>query len=119
MTYNFQGWLTAFCFFDNHGHKAHREDTRSECLELDGTQYGGFDVKDVPNGWCSVPVRIGNNGIDIHTTMVAGSVGIKVTSSVKDLHGLPGQTGPDTISPIVGWWLFGSEKEEPEAKTNE
>lgn len=44
--------------------------------------------------------------------MVAGSVGIKVTSSGNDFHEKPGQTGLDTVTPVVGWWLFESENDE-------
>ncbi|CAG8974243.1 hypothetical protein HYALB_00009731 [Hymenoscyphus albidus] len=77
-------------------------------LGLDGAQYGYIDSADIPNGWCSVPVKIDNHGVVIHSTMVAGSVGIKVTSSGKEFHEKSGQTGLDTVSPISGWWLFES-----------
>lgn len=110
-TYKFQGWLTAFCFFNEQGAKIYRSGRDSTILELDGTEYRNFNVSEVPSGWFSVPVKIDINGSEMYTTMVSGSVGIKVTSSGKDLHEKPGQTGLDTVSPVVGYWLFESEKE--------
>lgn len=50
--------------------------------------------------------------------MVAGSVGMKVTSSGKDLHERPGVTGLDTLSVESGWWMYEkmSDEEMQEAK---
>jgi hypothetical protein len=46
--------------------------------------------------------------------MVAGSVGMRVSSS-GDVSLSPGGED-DTVRPVVGWWLFVKEEKEMEAK---
>ncbi len=73
-------------------------------LMLDGVAYHKVDIKDVPPGYGSVPVHVDDNGNEFDTTMIAGSVGIKGTSSGRPLQN--GQPGLDTIQPVSGWFIF-------------
>jgi Domain of unknown function (DUF4419) len=87
-------------------------------LQLDDARYHCIETTDVPPGWASVPVKLDDDGNITWTVMVAGSVGMKVTSSGKDLHERPGETGLDTLSVESGWWMYEklSDEEMKEAK---
>lgn len=82
-------------------------------LILDKTFYHRVDINKVPPGFSSVPVHIDDNGHEFDTTMVAGSVGIKGTSSGRPLQ--DGKTGLDTMQPVTGWWIFST----PDAQKND
>ena len=71
-------------------------------LELDGAAYHRIEIENVPPGYGSVPVKVDDNGYNFESTMIAGLVGIKGTSSGKLLHN--GQVGLDTMQPVSGWW---------------
>ena len=43
--------------------------------------YHSIGSGEVPPGYASVPVKIADNGVEFDAVMVAGSVGIKPTSS--------------------------------------
>ncbi len=73
-------------------------------LTLDGAVYQRVDIAKVPPGYGSVPVHIDDDGHEFETTMIAGSVGIKGTSSGRPLQ--DGQTGLDTMQPVTGWWIY-------------
>jgi hypothetical protein len=131
------GWITAFCFWDGQGKRIQhvprpsrrgRDDNEQGC-EVDGTTYHRIDTKDIPNGYVSVPVTVDDNGTEIKTRMVAGSVGIAVSSSgekldisnrrqlrvqeesegsqLKKVVPDPGDvTGLDSLQPVSGWWMY-------------
>ena len=82
--------------------------TESKRLSLDGVNYHWIESDDVPPGYMSVPVKVDDNGNKFDAMMVAGSVGIKATSSESLAQG-----GPlDTMSPESEWWIFEKDKGE-------
>lgn len=124
------GWITAFSFWDNQGNPLYHP-AKSVC-ELDGTLQNYVDMDDISNGFVSVPVKVDDNGIIYCTKMVAGSVGIRVTSSgdlldegerhdgtgfmylgpngeltQETVDTVLGQhSGPDSLQPLSGWWMY-------------
>ncbi|TKA72609.1 hypothetical protein B0A49_07170 [Cryomyces minteri] len=108
------GWITAFCFWDGEG-KCLRSNRNAYPVEhsygsptpelyLDGVRYHRLEREDVPVGYCSVPMHLNDHGEELRTLMVAGSVGLSVSSSGQELHS--GGKGLDSLQPEVGWWLF-------------
>jgi len=110
----------------NQSKNSKRERTLSltNCPVLpDDIIYHRVDTNDVPAGYSSVPVKIDDNGDVFMSTMIAGSVGMRGSSSreevavqprgygyVKDdtlgTIGKVGTTGIDTLQPEVGWFIF-------------
>ncbi|KAJ4329397.1 hypothetical protein N0V84_000031 [Fusarium piperis] len=80
------GWITAFCFWTAKGDSLHRIGlveaiaTHVGC-NIDGVQFHRVETTDIPEGFASVPVKLNNQGTEINTMMVAGSVGVRVWSS--------------------------------------
>ena len=126
----YSGWITAFCFWDEKGKsmfslfgqkKAEEKKnepgndawTEKKHLSLDGVQYHRIESDEVPPGYTSVPVKVVDNGNEFDALMVAGSVGIKASSS--ESGGKGGEL--DTMSPESGWWIF--EKKSGEVKEDE
>jgi len=114
-----QGWITAFCFWREDGkcfyNPKHNPGPQNEMssmgqptpvLQLDEARYHRIETSDVPPGWASVPVELNDNGYKIPCTMVAGLVGTRASSSGKDLHERPGETGLDTLSAVSGWGMY-------------
>jgi Domain of unknown function (DUF4419) len=138
------GWITAFCFWDEDGKSLYTPPrTRpsgpvqiegfrhgNPGCDLNGTLYHRIDTNLIPGGFASVPVKLNDNGRLYDTVMVAGSVGIQVTSSgqllYEDLRSLrfkmghngerilylhgpaspTGNPGPDSLQPVLGWWMY-------------
>ncbi len=132
----YSGWITAFCFWDKDGktllrnlaaYPEEREDVRWKDaswknsrypeLILDGAAYHQIDTSDVPVGFSSVPVKIDDNGLLLDALMIAGSVGISVSSSGKKLAAEGDKIGNDTVAPASGWWMFAKKSEEELAKS--
>lgn len=73
------GWITAFCFWDKDGKCLYRP---NKFTKLVNGQHHMIDRNDVPPGYTSVPVTIVQDGEgEFESTMVAGSVGWRYTSS--------------------------------------
>lgn len=70
-------------------------------LTLDGVDYHWVDSIEVPPGYTSVPVKVDDNGYKFEAMMVAGSVGIKASSSKRG-----GSGELDTMGAESGWWIF-------------
>ena len=143
------GWITAFCFWDEDGKSLYapqgtapsgpvriqgRGPSDSPGCDLDGILYHRLDIKNIPGGFASVPIKVDDNGILHDTIMVAGSVGIQVTSSgqlldedmyghvssntfARDRNEVPGaalpaprtparEPGLDSLQPVSGWWMY-------------
>jgi hypothetical protein len=131
------GWITAFCFWDSKGKLLFREprgdvgddDLGQQGCNIDGTVYHRVDTSDIPEAYVSVPVTVDDNGIEFKTRMVAGLVGIEVSSSGEKLDNSnrpnvwvedePGGlklkedisdedkvTGLDSLQPVAGWWMY-------------
>lgn len=109
------GWITAFCFWDEDGECLAYRDKRPTKLFPDDFVSGRFheiEEDKIPVGFASVPVTVDDNGVEYKTTMLAGSVGIKATSTNPAVH-IDGQNGDgsnkpvlDSILPVSGWWMY-------------
>ena len=118
----YSGWITAFCLWDAEGKCMSR--TRPQMLDgprpvgvgrrtgggsaweekhltLDGVDYHRIESDEIPPGYTSVPVKVDDNGDIFMAMMVAGSVGIK--GSTSECGGI-GKL--DTMSAESGWWIF-------------
>lgn len=112
------GWITAFCYFDAKGKPLYSEKAFKSVkgyrgkqlgeLELDGVPYHRVDTLDLPPGYAEVDVKLDDNGKMFETIMVAGLVGIHVSSSGKETEEHSGKD--DTMQPVAGWWLFETTK---------
>ena len=100
----YSGWITAFCFWSEDGDRQYSIRDGGNYLSLDGVSYHKISSGDVPNGWCKVPVELNDNGIELETEMVAGSVGIACSSSGLETEN--GKVGFDTMQPESGWWIY-------------
>jgi Domain of unknown function (DUF4419) len=122
------GWIAAFSFWDQDGkslYAPHGEPPTRYGLRLGETIYHTVEMSRIPAGWTSVPVKIDDNGNIYETTMVAGSVAVRVSTSGEPLdvtaHSYrpvgagsqddtpdPAvlQVGPDSLQPESGWWIF-------------
>jgi len=80
-------------------------------LELDGIRYSSCETGKVPPGYASVPVKLDDNGTIYDCEMVAGSVGVRLTSSGENLEGKE-EKGIDTLQPVSGWWIYEKKKGE-------
>ena len=117
----YSGWITAFCFWKEDG-KCLYDRRRESKTQLYGVEYHKvsysnrptfrapnanpeqLNSKDIPNGWSKVPVTVDDNGQEIKTEMIAGSIGINCSRSGKPLEN--GELGLDTMQPQTGWWMF-------------
>ncbi|KAJ7880953.1 hypothetical protein B0H13DRAFT_2253138, partial [Mycena leptocephala] len=87
---------------------------RQDELVLDGTPFHRIKRGQVPPGYGEVDVTLDDHGEVFACSMVAGSVGMRVSSS-GDVSLSPGGQD-DTVRPVVGWWLFVKEEKEMEVK---
>jgi hypothetical protein len=125
------GWLTAFCLWDEDGRQLYnptpenaehphestgrrRRFVENLGLSLDGQNYGGVEMDDIPRGYATVPIQYDDNGYEFDAVMVAGSVGIKCSSSGEVTA--QGQIGLDTLQAESGWWMCEKKAEEVEGK---
>lgn len=73
-------------------------------LSLDEVQYHCVNTDDVPPGWAAVPGQVDDNGHESKASMMAGSVGIRASSSGELTA--DGNVGKDTLRSEVGWWMM-------------
>ena len=98
--------------------------------EFDSTLYHTISIDSkIPPGTVSVPVLVDDNGIECKTQMVAGSIGLRISSSGQaldesrqhvyngrrqrfmqdsdqDRPKTEGRTSPDSVQPVSGWWML-------------
>ncbi|KAJ7124233.1 hypothetical protein C8R44DRAFT_783206 [Mycena epipterygia] len=92
-------------------------------LVFDGTPYHRVDTTEVPPGYAEVDVSLDDNGEMFDCFMVAGMVGMHVSSSEDAALSPTGQD--DTLQPAAGWWICTkkqnvmSEQEEQQALLRE
>lgn len=73
-------------------------------LKLDGIPYHRVDTSNIPPGYLEVDVLVDDNGTEFDTLMVAGQIGMRVSSSGD--KGLSAGGLQDTVAPVAGWWIF-------------
>lgn len=93
---DYDGWIAAFCYWSEEG-KAQNY-MRSSHLSISS--------KDIPTGFCSVPVLVNDHGTIYNCTMIAGSVGIQARAA-ETLD--PADAGLTAIQPLSGWWICENE----------
>lgn len=120
------GWITAFCYWDGEGKCFYRAGINppsgnempsiglpTPVLTFDEARYHRIETSDVPPGYAAVPVEIYDNGRITDAQMVAGSVGMRLSSSGLKLDGnCEDDTGIDTIQPGSGRWMYEVRNEE-------
>ncbi|KAJ7455496.1 hypothetical protein FB451DRAFT_1277961 [Mycena latifolia] len=124
----YSGWINAFNVFGEQGdwlgiplNKDDRSEVAPETLSaeqfwakyskykmygdlvLDGTPYHEVDTGKVPVGYTAVDIRLEDDDLGFDCVMVAGMVGMQVSSS----HDLTlSATGiDDVVRPVSGWWF--------------
>lgn len=131
------GWITAFCFWNAEGKcqsQSMGQGREIAVRNFEETTFLRVDDEDIPDAFVSVPVEvIESDGLVVlnkyATKMVAGSVGIQVTSSGELLDEGGGhdggfrlvngqyvpfkitakvgeKVGRDTLQPLSGWWMY-------------
>jgi hypothetical protein len=121
------GWITVFCFWDVKGRAlcGRQEESpynppRSPRCDIDGTVYHLVAMNQIPSGYMGVPVAVRFSTKKYR--MVAGSVGIRCTSSGQPTDrsalgvgglgsAISSTTGPevaglDSLQPVSGWWIY-------------
>lgn len=101
------GWISAFCFWSKEGedlHDRHIQFRGGRGFTLDGVIYHNIDSSQIQPVYVSVPVKVNDNGKELDTIMIAGSVGTRYTSS--DGAGTGSGVGLDSVNPVSGWWIF-------------
>ncbi|KAI0386201.1 hypothetical protein F5Y04DRAFT_117529 [Hypomontagnella monticulosa] len=98
----YSGWITSFCFWDESGRCLHGPKLGQEVRLTRGQ---------MPSGFTKVPVTLLNDGVEIPTEMVAGSMAIRAFRSKEVVHAGNGpqirrSAGNDTIQPEVGWFMY-------------
>ncbi|KAI1412898.1 hypothetical protein F5Y13DRAFT_38976 [Hypoxylon sp. FL1857] len=101
-TIAYSGWITSFCFWDESGRCLHGPKVGQE-VKLTRSQ--------MPSGFAKVPVTLLDNGLEIPTEMVAGSMAIrafrpKETAGACSRPQMRRSAGNDTIQPEVGWFMY-------------
>ena len=134
------GWITAFCFWNAEGKRMYADPAPLKDVSniqinddpsysLDVALQGWIDTDVVPAGFAVVPATVNDNGEEYKTKLIAGSVGIQVTSSGDKLDEGPiysvnkgtkreptGESDVDSLQPVTGWWMY---KLKPELQTKE
>ncbi|KAJ7882030.1 hypothetical protein B0H14DRAFT_3082520 [Mycena olivaceomarginata] len=104
--------LTAAQFWAAYGHayKPFR-DTWEHPLDLvlDNTAYHQLNREAIPPGYAEVDVLLDDNAEKFECAMVAGNIGMRVSSSGD--RKLSEWGADDTVRPVAGWWLFIKDEE--------
>lgn len=110
--------ITAFCFWSDAGKCLYKPGENPPhdksdmytmidpnlVLVLDDARYHHVDTEIIPPGYASVPVLLDDNGVYYNAEMVAGSLGIMISSS--GLDDAKGERGLDTVQPGSGWCMY-------------
>ncbi len=122
-----QGWITAFTFFQKDGTVLYTLGSNppaaptaemssmgspTPVLQLDDARYHRIETEDVAPAWADVPVQLNDDGVIYPCVMVAGLVGMSVTSS-SEVGVL------DTLAVESGWWMYETFSEEEAAVLKE
>ncbi|KAJ7618664.1 hypothetical protein FB45DRAFT_1097301 [Roridomyces roridus] len=109
--------LSAECFWSKYEKYAFHKD-----VVFDGTPYHTVGTRNVPPAYAEVDVKLNDNGEEIDSFMLAGMVGMQVSSSGDQSLSSNGEN--DTVRPVAGWWICvkkqnvisAQEEEEEEAR---
>ncbi|KAJ7620136.1 hypothetical protein FB45DRAFT_992376 [Roridomyces roridus] len=72
-------------------------------LVFDDTPYHTVRTRNVPPTYAQVDVKLNDNGKEIDSFMLAGMVGMNVSSSGDESLSSSGEN--DTVQPVAGWWI--------------
>ena len=75
-------------------------------LSLGTARYHRIESGDMPSGCATVPVIMNYGGWEVAADMVAGSMGIRLSTSDEKAA-----SGFDTMQPGGGWWMMYEVKE--------
>lgn len=104
------GWLTAFCFWNDHGSATEPDASNTQ---LGGIAYPTVGVGNAPAGLASVPVLINNVGHEFSATMLAGSFGISAGETAgSSSDSTNARSMLTTIQPLSGWLMYEDEAAE-------
>ena len=119
------GWITAFCFWNKDGERKFDNPLLQKVDDIQISPELTFDlavalknqmsIDTIPAGYCTVPLTVNENGTVHYTRMIAGSMGVQVTSSGRELDNVCNSRFPeppsdksdlDSLQPISGWLLY-------------
>ncbi|KAJ7608238.1 hypothetical protein FB45DRAFT_389662 [Roridomyces roridus] len=125
---SYTGWINAFNAFSQEGRwigtALNMEATSEEAPEtlpadhfwskyakygvdedfvFDGSPFHTVMSYDMPPAYAQVDVKLDDNGVEIDSFMLAGMIGMQVSSS-GDV-GLSSSGENDTVRPLAGWWI--------------
>ncbi|KAJ7910060.1 hypothetical protein B0H13DRAFT_2013234 [Mycena leptocephala] len=89
--------MTAGWFWATYGKHVQKD------LIFDGTPYHRVRTGSVPPAYAEVDVKLDDNGEKIDCFMLAGMVGMRVSSSADPMLSSSGEN--DTVHPVPGWWI--------------
>jgi hypothetical protein len=92
------GWITAFFSWDKKGKRMFKG-SEGKYL-LDGVEYLCIGTSSFTSAHTSMTVKVCDQGGEFQAHVVAGSVGMKVSSSKNLKEDL------DTLQPESGWWMI-------------
>jgi hypothetical protein len=107
------GWLTAFCFWDSDGKRISNysdeqlaggfgfEAIDRRRLVLDGVKFPVIRRNGVPKAVADVPVKVIDGGVEMETTMIAGCVGMTLSTAPES-----NLAATNTVRPRSGWWML-------------
>ncbi|KAJ7817928.1 hypothetical protein B0H14DRAFT_3089598 [Mycena olivaceomarginata] len=96
----YTGWITAFAVFDKEGRwMGPPLNTTASILNREA----------IPPGYAEVDVLLDDNAEKFECAMVAGNIGMRVSSSGD--RKLSEWGADDTVRPVAGWWLFIKDEE--------
>jgi hypothetical protein len=99
----YSGWITAFCYWDEKGVCLHRPRAGG----AGGEGPVRLTMGEMPMGFGKVPVTLWDNGVELPTEMVAGSVAMRARRWEEGQGGEGrGRDGLDTLQPELGWFMY-------------
>lgn len=101
----YSGWITGFMYWGEDGKPLESVESRFGDfgrLTLGGVTFHVIDMGAVPNGFCTVPLKVTIDRVEHMTEILAGSVAMEWTSSLGEIAG--DKENLDTIQARSGWW---------------
>jgi hypothetical protein len=92
------GWITAFFFWDKKGKRMFKSPEGKYLL--DGIKYLCIGTSSFTSAHTSMKVKMRDQGEEFRARVIAGSVGMKISSS-NELR-----EDSDTLQPESGWWMI-------------